>query len=85
MKTGILRVILKARKDLDMAKKHHTSTLVIERWQKKAYQKYQIAFRKQDIDKKIIEYIEDKKYYGENTTSIFRRAIHALMEKEGVE
>lgn len=68
-----------------MAKKHHTSTLVTQRYQNKTYQKYQIAFRKQDIDQKIIEYIEDKKYYGENPTSIFRRAMHALLQKEGLE
>ena len=61
--------------------KTHTSTEVKQRYNKKTYNRYYIAFRKED-DRKLIEYIEARQAGGAATTEIFREALELLMEED---
>lgn len=62
--------------------KTHTSTEVKQRWIDKNYKRFVVSFR-YDSDKEIIEYIEERKKRGDQTSDIFREAMDALMENAG--
>lgn len=61
-----------------MAKrKTYTSTEVKQRWEAKTYKKYLVRMR-QEEDAGLIDYIEDRKKAGENTSDIFKEGIEKL-------
>ena len=61
--------------------KTHTSTEVKQRWIDNNYKRY-IASLRYDTDRELIDYIEDQKQSGKQTSEIIRAAIEALMDKE---
>ena len=56
-----------------------TSTEVKNAWKQRNYKQYNVSLRF-DTDKDLIEFVEEKKRSGENTTDIFRQAIKKLKE-----
>ena len=61
--------------------KTKTSTEVKQRWENKAYKKYMIRLRK-DSDSDLIDFIEQQKSEGKQTTELFREGLEKL-KKEG--
>lgn len=56
------------------------STEAKQRWIDKNYQRFIISLR-YDTDQDIIDYIEQKKDEGMNTTEIFREALEKIVYK----
>lgn len=62
-------------------RKTTTSSEVKARWNAKTYKHYQAYFRKEE-DAELIEYIENRKKGGTNTSDIFRESIE-MLKNEG--